>query len=83
MKVFKWVEWAQEVEIEIGSEDVHAVFTEPSATLREVLYQMNSIAVFLKGLPKERIEEFTDGQREVCSNFLMEQAERFKPCDRV
>ena len=79
MKVYKWVETAQEVEIELSSEDVHAIFTEPTASIRDVLYQFNSIAVFLKGLPKATIDELTDGQREVISNFLVESAEKIKP----
>lgn len=79
MKVYKWIETSQEVEIDISSEDVHAIFTEPTASIREVLYQFNCIAAFLNGLPDKRIAEMNKKQREVVSKFLIEQSERIKP----
>uniref|UniRef100_A0A6H1ZNW0 Uncharacterized protein n=1 Tax=viral metagenome TaxID=1070528 RepID=A0A6H1ZNW0_9ZZZZ len=77
MKITKFVQFDQEVDIELSSEDVQAIFDSEPDSLPNVLYGLNTVATFLKGVSDSKIAEMTDGQREVVSKFLSTQSDRY------
>ena len=76
MRINKYIEFAQEVEIDLDSEDISVIYSENDGSVGEWLGQVNSIATFLIGTPTKTLEQLTTKQAEACSNFLREQAER-------
>jgi hypothetical protein len=81
MKIKTWIEIGQDVEIDIGPEDILAVYSEGD-TLPYILYNLSRIDEFLRGVSDERIAEMTPGQREIISGRLGTQAQRFDPHPR-
>lgn len=89
MKVTKWVDLGQEVEIEIGADDIRAALGEafgrvtsdplgeegPSRS--DVVACFNSIAGFLNAITDEQITKLNYLQRVVIGKFLRKHAERF------
>lgn len=76
MKITKFISIEQEVEIDMTAEDIQIVFSKGNY-LPDVVYGLNAIATFLKGIPDCRIEEMTNGQREIVSGFLSKEANRY------
>jgi hypothetical protein len=92
MKVSKWVDFGQEIEIEIGTDDVRAALAEsfqrvtspgfeeeppPDHAVRSML---STIASFLKALTDEQIAaSLSEPARKTVHNFLVEQTARFAP----
>jgi len=81
MKIEKFIELSDHVEIELSNEDIRLFFLndedyEDKAAI--LLNNLNSIAKFLKAVPGKIIKELTEQQKEVISDFFKEQAERFK-----
>ena len=94
MKVSKWVDFGQDVQIDIGVEDVRSALNEafhvvsadrlgePGPNRPEVSYALNDIAIFLKAMRDEHIAKLTPGVREKVAAFLMEQSVRFRVRDQ-
>lgn len=82
MKITKHLEISKEFDIHLSSEDISIIFRDdtedPVYRMRAAMLNLNDIATFLKGLPDEIINAMTPEQKAVISNFLKEQAERFK-----
>lgn len=90
MKVSKWVDFGQEVEVELSMEDVRAALSEafhevtredrlgePGPTNGEVMMAFNNLAGFLRAFTDEQIAQMKPAQREVIGKFLAEQAARY------
>lgn len=90
MKVSKWVDFGQEVEVELSMEDVRAALNEafyevtredrlgePGPTNGEVMMAFNNIGGFLRALTGQQIAQMKPTQREVIGKFLAEQATRY------
>ena len=77
MKIQKWVDYSQEVEIELSAEDIQLIFDSDSDSLPSIFRCLNSVAAFLKGISDGKIEEMDPGQRKVITEFLTTQAARF------
>lgn len=82
MKVTKWVESSQEVEIEIGADDVISALYETNpegyAPKQQVVRAVNALADVFRKMPSEGIAELTPHARALIRTFLQEQSERFK-----
>jgi hypothetical protein len=80
MKIKKWIDYSQEVEIDLSSEDISLILGECEGAdgVKNTFYEINSIATFLKGIPDSIITEMSDGQKEAISAFFEEQGKRFK-----
>ncbi|KKL45017.1 hypothetical protein LCGC14_2359870 [marine sediment metagenome] len=78
MRIDKFIDFSQEVEIELSSDDISLILREDPESLNAILSNLNSVATFLKGVPSERIGELSDWQREVIAAFLTSQANRYK-----
>ena len=90
MKISKWVDVGQEVDIEIGVDDIRATLQECFSTVTtdrlgvsvpnhyEVSAAFNAMANFLNALTDEHITALSITQRDVIHNYLTRSAERFK-----
>lgn len=90
MKVGKWVDFGQEVEVEISSEDVRTALAEAFARtqpeplddeqpdIRHVKILLNDIAKVLNALTDEQVQALEMPTREMCARFLRKQAARFE-----
>lgn len=88
MKISKWVDMGQEVEIEIGVDDIRGSLAEAFArvtnerfedepTVQDVMLALNSIAQFLRALTNEQIAKMNVHQQATIAGFLDEQSKRF------
>jgi len=95
MKVSKWVDMAQEVQIEIGMEDVRAALNEafyevtredrlgePGPNNSEIMLAFNNIGGFLRAFTDEQIAQLKPAARKVIGEFLAEQSKRFAAQER-
>ena len=79
----------QEVDVEIGADDIRCALAEAFAVVAEdrlgeegpnrndITHALNSIGAFLKALTNEQIALLTDGQRKIIGDFLWEQSKRY------
>jgi hypothetical protein len=94
MKISKWVDMGQEVEIEIGMDDIRAAMAEcfgkvteerlfdaPGAN--EVIAAFSTIGKFFNALTAEHINLLTTNQKRIVANYLADQVERFKETEVV
>ena len=77
MKITKYINFSQSVDIDISSDDISEIFDRDSSTLPYVLYGLNSIATFLKGVSDLKIAEMTPEQRKVIRDFLFSEGKRY------
>jgi hypothetical protein len=77
MKITKYVCFDQEVDIDITVEEItRSIYEEPDC-MKNVLYGLNNIGVFLKAIPDSAIQKLTEGQRKIIREFITEQIARF------
>ncbi len=91
MKVSKWVDMGQEVDIEIGVDDIRGALGEafaqvtrdrlgePGPNVAEIKFALNSMAEFLRAVTDRHIDMLTHEQRKMIENFLAAQASRYAP----
>jgi len=77
MKITKYVCFDHEVEIDITVEDITQAIYEDPDCMKNVLYGLNSVGVFLKAVPDSAIQKLTDSQRKMVREFITEQVARF------
>lgn len=78
MKVKTWVEFSEEVEVEVSVEDMVAAFSdfpEPNETWLRII---NRLASLLNRLPDDEIAKWKLTHQELIADFLMKQATRFE-----
>lgn len=81
VKITKWIDCSQEVEIEIGTDDVLAALREGSedCTPKQAVFKaVNNIAHVFRKLPQSSIDELTPEARKTIADFLAEQEKRFR-----
>jgi hypothetical protein len=81
VKITKWIESSQEVEIEIGADDVIAALMDGSENYtpkQAVFAAANKLAQVFRKLPQSSIDDLNDDQRKLIGDFLDEQAKRFR-----
>ena len=89
MRVEKWVDFGQNVTVEIGMDDIRAALAEcfevvtrdrlgeSGPNRADILRALSSISSFLEALTDKQIGMLTDSQKAVIHDFLREQATRF------
>lgn len=90
MKVSKWVDMGQEVEIEVGVEDIRGALAEcfarvtddnylgeREANRAEISMAFSTLAEFLRAVSERQIDMLTHEQRRIIKQFLVEQGERY------
>jgi hypothetical protein len=88
MKVSKWVDFSQEITVEVGADDItvalseafYAANQEPdkAVNIHDILGAFQAIGSFLRGFPDQYIDRLNFAQRSAIENFLRTQADRFK-----
>jgi hypothetical protein len=80
VKVKTWVEFEQEVEVEVSIADCMSSIEELAEgdRMHMTLDCINRVYGALRRVPTERIEQMNDKQREIIVNGLREQAMRFE-----
>ncbi len=77
MRISKYIEFCQEVEIDLSSDDITEIIDRDSDSLQNVLWGLNSIATFLKGISDSKMAEMSPEQRKYVRDFLLTEAERY------
>jgi hypothetical protein len=89
MKISKWVDMGQEVEVEICAQDIRAALSEAFSVVtcdplgeegpnrNDVLIALNGMAAFLNALTEDQIATLLLGQRPIIQAFLLKAAARF------
>ena len=77
MRIEKWINIDQEIEIELSSEDILLTFDNDAESLPSVLRGLNDVATFLKGVSDSKIIEMSSGQRKIIMDFLLTEAKRY------
>jgi hypothetical protein len=89
VKISKWVDFGQEVEIDMNLTDVRCAIGEAcervtnpqfeeEPTRHDVVEALSRIGLFLKALTDEQIALLNESQRSLVSGFLAEHAKRFE-----
>ena len=87
MKITKWVECSQEVEVHIGADDIRWALSEAFSRVErdiddrpnrhDATAALGAIGSFLVGLTDDRIALLKDSQRKIVAEFLAARARRF------
>ena len=78
MKVKTFIEYSDEVEVDIDREDLVAAFRESPDPGETWLTVLNRFGFALRAIPDATIAALTEGQRRTIATFLTEQAHRFE-----
>jgi hypothetical protein len=78
MRITKWVDCSQQMEIDIGPQDISVIFTDNPDDVKEWVRQVNDIATFMIGTPTKTLEKLTKKQVEMIGRFFREQGERIE-----
>lgn len=89
MKVSKWVDFGQEVDVDINLQDISAAIGEAwervtverfeeEPTRNDVIQAMSRSLTYFKALKDEQIALLLPEQRQRCAELLSETADRFK-----
>ncbi len=83
MKITHWLDYQEEIEIDISHEDISILWREayseaPKDVEGAILSNLNSIAGFLKSIPDKVIDGFPDSTRKIVATFLKEQGQRIE-----
>ena len=76
MRIEKYINIEQEVEIDLTSEDIQMVFSEGDS-VPHILLELNQVAGFLRGISDGKINEMVESSKMVICEFLTEQAKRY------
>ena len=93
MRITKWVDFGQEVEVSIGSDDIRLALAEEfeavtdqdiePVTPKAILRMVNICAQFLKALTDAQIVSLETEPRKLVGKFLAEQSVRFAPIEGI
>jgi hypothetical protein len=89
MKIRKWIDASQEIEVDIGADDIRAALAEACGVVnrtrpgdgpsrQDILIALNNIGAFLRAITDNQISMLTFGQRSTVWKFLREHSERFQ-----
>jgi hypothetical protein len=93
VKINKWVDMGQEVEVEIGADDIRIALAEAFAVVTQdrlgeegpnrfdIMRALNAIGAFLNAMTDEQIALLSDAVRHQVQTYLAKASERFQ--DRV
>lgn len=89
MKISKWIDMGQEVEIEVGMEDIRCALAEcfskitsdrlgeAPANQAEISMAFSTLAEFLRAVTDRQIDTLTHAQRKIIETFLSDQSKRY------
>lgn len=87
MKVTKWVDFGQDVEVDIDVDDIRGAINEAfseteqrleqAVNVHDILRAFSNIGSFLKAFSDENIARLNDSQRKIIGGFLQDAGARF------
>ena len=77
MKIRKYVEFADEIQIDISAEEIRDALLEDPENKNTVMIALNRISQFLKAVPDSIVDQFNDYQRVLIRNAFNDFARRF------
>jgi hypothetical protein len=83
MKVSQYVNFSQEIEIEVGVDDIRAAFAEELAEIKRpvsdhaIKQMLNVVGQFFNALTEDQIATLTPQARSTVQQYLVKQAQRF------
>jgi len=78
MKIEKYIEISEYMEIDVTSEDIQIVFDGDHDNVNHIMIQINSFFQFMKWVSEQKINQMTNEQHGVIHRFFKEQAGRFQ-----
>ena len=80
MRITKFIDIQQEIEIDLSVEDLVPIFVDEidEESKQHILSQINHIYTFMKALPDKFIENLGSNTRGIIHKRMTEQIERFK-----
>jgi len=81
MKVTKFIDIQQEIEVEISAEDVVSAISEDPNSKITCMTGINNVSKFLTAVPESVINEMHNSTKKIIYDYFIEQANRFKPLD--
>ena len=78
MRIKKWIDIEQEIDVDISVEDITVALAEDPDTTTRIMNGLNQAAEFMKGISDEMIGEMRVAQRIIIGQFLEKQADRYK-----
>ncbi len=78
MRIKKWINIEQEVDIDLTSEDICGIYTLDPESVDSILRAVNDVVCFLRGIPSGKIAEMSDSTRTLISEFFLEQSKRYR-----
>ncbi len=82
MKISKYIDIQQEIEVDVTSEEIAQAFDESPDSFRHALSGINNCARFVKAITPEMIAQMNEASRKVIADFFAEQAARFSSNNR-
>jgi hypothetical protein len=80
MKIYKWVEFEKEIEVDVSLEEIVEAIHGETDNVHLCMKGINNISRFLKAIPDEVIAEMTQPQKQLICNFLSDQSNRYGNC---
>lgn len=77
MKIVKYINIEQEVELHLSPEDICLILKEAGSP-RDVLVGLNTISTYLEGIPNSLISQLKTEQKVIITDLFLKQAKRFK-----
>jgi hypothetical protein len=77
MKIYKWVEFEKELEVDVSLEEIVDAISEETDNVHLCIKGINNVVRFLKAIPDDIVAEMTDSQRQLIYNFFVEQSIRY------
>lgn len=78
MKIKKWVEFQEEVDVTITAEDLQQLFSEEPDAKHIAIQGIEDAAKFIRSIPEKIIEEMAPASRNIIAGFLEQQMRRFR-----
>lgn len=82
MKVMKYIETSQEIEISLSVEDMRLILEESNITdenLHAIKVDISDAFCYLKAIPVSIVEQMGDGVKKTIYEAFMKHLEKFKP----
>ena len=81
MKVRQWVEFSQEVDVEVSVDDIVSSIIEGDESLFAVIRSFSNFIRFIESVPHEMFDKITQEQRNVIVPRLRQLIQRLTPGD--
>jgi len=85
MRIYKYVEFGQEVEIDLGVDDINGIFADMSEqeTAHAILFNCSRVATLMSAMDPKLIECLSQAHRETIGKYFPDHATKFDPSIRI